>query len=435
MTTIDLTSHVTPPPGRPRTGAMSTRLIGSEILKIAGEIRELAAKGKALCDLTVGDFSAKEFPIPETLITETIAALRAGHTNYPPSDGVLELRQAVQEYMAREYGVSYPLGSVLICGGARPVLYGAYRALLNEGDGVVYPLPSWNNNHYMVLAGGRGIEVPTSRADGFFPRVEAIKPHLKDARILFINSPLNPAGTLVGKDSLTALCDEVLEENRRREAEGRPNLFFMYDQIYAGLTFGSARHLCPVALRPEVARYTVLIDGISKVFAATGLRVGWGIGPTDVIDRMKAILGHVGAWAPRAEQVATAKLLRQPEVMSEFTVRMRAGVHERLSALHNGIKGLAAAGRPVDAIEPQGAIYLSVQFNLVGKRTPGGTTLESGESIRKYLLEEAGMAIVPFSAFGMHSEPTWFRASVGATNTDSIKALMPRLDAALAALR
>src|SRR5688572_22594288 len=110
----DLASLFAQLPNKPRTGSMSTRLVGSEILKIAGEVREMVAKGKALCDLTVGDFSPKEFPIPETLLNETVAALKEGHTNYPPSDGVLECRQAVQAYMVRTYGVSYPLTSILI---------------------------------------------------------------------------------------------------------------------------------------------------------------------------------------------------------------------------------------------------------------------------------------------------------------------------------
>lgn len=431
---LDLTPFVSSKSSLPRTGAMSTRLVGSEILKIAGEIRELVAQGKTLCDLTVGDFNPKEFPIPEVLLKETVAALQAGHTNYPPSDGMLELRQAVIAHVERQFGVRYPLQSVLICGGARPVLYGAYRALLDAGDEVIYPLPSWNNNHYMVLSGGKPVEIPTTAAQGFFPSVDALKPHLKTARVVFLNSPLNPAGTTVSKSSLEALCDAVLEENVRREADGRRPLFLMYDQVYGALTFGSTQHVFPPAVRPEMARYTLVIDGISKSLAATGLRVGWAMGPTDVVDRMKAILGHVGAWAPRAEQVATAKLLSQPEQVEAFTKTYLDGLHARLSALHGGVMGLAAKGHPVEAIEPQGAIYLSVRFNLMGKKTSTGTRLETAEHIRRFLLEEAGMAVVPFSAFGMPQEPTWFRASVGAVGVGAIDALMPRLEKALTGL-
>lgn len=420
--------------GTPRTGAMSTRLVGSEILKIAGEVRELAAKGRTLCDLTVGDFSPKEFPIPDVLLNGTIAALKEGQTNYPPSDGVLELREAVRDHVARTTGVTYPLQSVLICGGARPVLYGAYRAMLNPGDKVVYPLPSWNNNHYMVLAGAQAVEVPTRSEDGFFPSVDAFLPHLPTARVVFLNSPLNPAGTLVTKQNLKALCQAVVDENRAREKDGRPTLFFMYDQVYAALVFGGQEHAFPAALVPEVARYTLIIDGISKSMAATGLRVGWAIGPTDVVDRMKAILGHVGAWAPRAEQVATARLLRDHAAVDAFQKHYLGGLETRLGGLYRGLQALKERGQPVDAINPQGAIYLSLRFNLLGKKTADGTVLNSGEAIRRWLLEAAGAAVVPFSAFGMPQEPTWFRASVGAVSPGTIEALMPRLEAALRTL-
>src|SRR6185295_4714643 len=113
-------------------------LIGSEILKIAAEIREIVASGKPVCNLTVGDFSSKQFPIPQVLLEAIQSALRAGETNYPPSDGVLALRQAVVEYVEREHGIRFPVESILIAGGARPILYGAYRCVLDPGDTVVY---------------------------------------------------------------------------------------------------------------------------------------------------------------------------------------------------------------------------------------------------------------------------------------------------------
>lgn len=431
--TTDLTPLLAPPSTGSRTSAMSTKLVGSEILKIAGQVREMAAKGKPICNLTVGDFSPSEFPIPDALLEGTAAALREGHTNYPPSDGVLELRESICAFVERVYGVKYPLTGVVVCGGARPALYGAYRALVNPGDKVVYPVPSWNNNHYMVLCGATPVEVPAKAANGFIPDVADLVPHLADARVVFLNSPLNPAGTMVGQEQLTALCKAVVEENRKREAGGKPALFFMYDQVYAGLTFNH-EHFFPAALVPDVARYTVVIDGISKGWAATGLRVGWALGPVDVVDRMKAILGHVGAWAPRAEQVAAARLFRDADAMATFRAGFLDGLNDRLSVLYRGIQELKAQGQPVDAIVPQGAIYLSLRFDLLGKKTPAGVTLEHAEAVRKWLLDEAGMAVVPFSAFGMPQEPTWFRASVGAVSVKAVEQLMPRLGQALKSL-
>src|ERR1051325_5701557 len=131
----------------PRISPMAQGLIGSEILKIAADIRAMIAEGKKICNLTVGDFNSSYFPIPEYLKNEIEAALTKGETNYPPSDGVLILRKAVQEFYRKRLGLDYPIESFIITGGARPVIYGVYSSVVAPGDTVVYPVPSWNNNH------------------------------------------------------------------------------------------------------------------------------------------------------------------------------------------------------------------------------------------------------------------------------------------------
>jgi aspartate aminotransferase len=180
--------------------------------------------------------------------------------------------------------------------------------------------------------------------------------------------------------------------------------------------------------------YTILIDAISKSFAATGLRVGWAVGPSDVIKRMSDVLGHVGAWAPRAEQIATAQLLGDDAGMDAFHGRMRPEVQKRLDALARVLGTLQKEGFPVEATTPQGAIYLSARFNLTGRRSPDGTQLETNESIRRYLLHAAGLAMVQFQAFGSEIDDGWFRLSVGAVSMADIQALLPRLRSALAEL-
>jgi aspartate aminotransferase len=409
-------------------------VIGSEILKIAAEIRALKARGAAICNLTVGDFDPAYFPIPAELLEGTRAALAEGHTNYPPSDGVLVLREAVTRFYARELGLSYPVESVLIAGGARPLLYGAYRALLDPGDVVVYPVPSWNNNHYAYLSGARAIELPVSAAENFFPTAAQLRPHLGEARVLCINSPLNPTGTVIDRDELRRIAELVVEENRRRTRAGARPLYLIFDQVYWTLTFGETRHVTPIELVPEVAAYTLLLDALSKAVCATGMRVGWGVMPPAVRKRMADILGHVGAWAPKAEQVAAAALLDAPETMRAFQAGMKAKVKERLDALHAGFSDMKRDGFPVEAIAPQGAIYLSARFDLRG-RTVRGRTIETNEDIRKLVLEAAGLAIVPFQAFGLKGDTGWFRLSVGAVSMADIGAVFPRLRELMAPAR
>ncbi len=127
---------------------LARSITGSQILKIADEIRAMIAQGHEVCNLTIGDFNPKQFPVPSLLIDESVAALKAGITNYPPSDGVVDLRGAITRLYERELGLRYPIESVLIASGGRPLLYATYRALVNPGDTVVYPVPSWMNNHY-----------------------------------------------------------------------------------------------------------------------------------------------------------------------------------------------------------------------------------------------------------------------------------------------
>lgn len=410
--------------------ALAAGVVGSEILRIAQQIRLLKAEGGEICDLTVGDFDPAYFPIPASLLEGVTSALRAGHTNYPPSDGVLPLREAVVHLYERELGLTYPVESVLVTGGARPLLYGACRTLLDPGDTMVYAVPSWNNNHYAHLSGARAVELPVQAASNFFPTLDAIRPHLASARLLCLNSPLNPTGTVIGERPLREITLAVVEENARRRRTGARSLYLLFDQVYRTMTFGERQHATPVGLVPEAASCTLLVDALSKAFCATGLRVGWGVMPPGIRSRMADILAHVGAWAPKAEQMAAAALLNSPERIRAFQSRMGAEVRIRLDALHAGFSAMAQDRFPVEAIAPQGAIYLSVRFNLFG-RTIDRKTIGSNEDIRRLLLERAGVAIVPFQAFGLREESGWFRLSVGAVSMADIDAIFPRLRALL----
>ncbi len=405
---------------------MSNGLVGSEILKIAAEIRANIAAGEKVLNLTVGDFRPDLFAIPETLRDGVIDALRTGETNYPPSDGILELRKAVAAFYAERLGLEYPVSGIVISSGVRPTLYTAYRTLLDPGDTIVYPVPSWNNNHYAWLCGAKGVQVEAGPESDFLPTAAALKPHLAGARVLALNSPLNPAGTAYTEPEIEKIVGLILDENGRRDVAGHPPLMVVYDQVYWMLTFGAVKHLTPVGIDPRMRAFTVMNDGISKSFAATGLRVGWCVGPDEVMGPFSSLLGHVGAWAPRPEQQATIRLLADGPGMDRFLETMKAGIFERLTLLHEAFTHLKAEGFPVDSIAPQSTIYLSVRINLIGK-TVGGVTLRTNEEIRRALLEHAAFAAVPFQAFGLRDDTGWFRLSVGAVTPADIRSLVPNL--------
>ncbi|HEX6367712.1 MAG TPA: aminotransferase class I/II-fold pyridoxal phosphate-dependent enzyme [Longimicrobium sp.] len=416
-----------------RVSTMAGGLVGSEILKIAADIRTLVASGTEVCNLTVGDFSPKQFRIPSLLEREIIQALQQGETNYPPSEGVPDLRRAVGDFYQRWLGLAYGVESILVTAGSRPGIYSVFSAVVDPGDTVLYPVPSWNNNHYVHLSGARGVPIVCREEDAFLPTRAVLEPHIRGARLLALNSPLNPSGTAFTPEALSEICDLVLDENARRGPDERP-LYVMYDQVYWMLTFEGTTHVNPVSLRPEMREYTIFVDGISKAFAATGVRVGWTVGPEDVTKRMASLLGHVGAWAPRAEQIATARVLEDTPAIEAYHAEMKAGVQSRLDALYQGVLALADAGYAVEAIPPMGAIYLSVRFPLHGWTTPSGAVLATNSDIRLYLLDAAGLGVVPFQAFGFKDDTGWFRTSVGAVSLDEIRAMFDRLSPALAAL-
>lgn len=438
MTPLDLTDRMAAlERGDPTTRGLSpwaAAVRTSEILTIAYQVRERVAAGEDILNLTVGDFRPSEFPIPRALAEGVEDAVARGETNYPPAPGVPETRDAVRDYYARRLGLSYPRDAVLIVSGARPAIFGTYASVVGPGDVVVYGLPSWNNDHYAHLVGARPVEIETTPESRFFLTPEAIEPHLESARLLCLNSPQNPSGTVMKSRDLEGISRRVIEENERRRAQGRAPLYVLFDQVYWPLTFGDVDHVNPVSLVPEMADYTFFIDGISKGYAATGLRVGWCVGPVDVIRRMTGILAHVGCWAPRPEQVATAQLLADDVALDAYLGSMRAGIHARLGLIHDAVKSFRAEGYDVDCIQPQGAIYLSIRLNLVGLRTASGQVLESDEDIRTHVLEHAGIALVPFRAFGVPDGSHWFRASVGVASLSDCEGIEERLGRAFRAL-
>lgn len=406
-----------------RLSPMAAGLRKSEILRIAAEVRAAMSAGREVCNLTVGDFRPSEFGVPPLLRDGVIDALRAGETNYPPSEGLPELRDAVVAYTKRRLGLDVPRERVLVASGTRPVIYAAYRAVCAPGDRVVFPVPSWNNDYYCHLVGAEPVPVACDADEGFLPSRDRLAPALRAARMLVLNSPCNPTGTMLARGALTAICDAVLEENARRGAGERP-LFLLWDQVYWALTFGAAPHVGPLELRPGLADVTIVVDGISKALAATGLRVGWSVAPGDVCTAMSDLVGHVGAWAPRAEQVATARVLRDDEALDAHLARMTQGLSARLGLLHDGLEALAARGYPVRALRPEGAMYLSAQFATGG----------DDDTVRRWLLDHAGLAAVPFGAFGL-ADTGWFRLSVGAVSLAELERLMIRLETALESLR
>jgi aspartate aminotransferase len=412
---------------------LADTLIGSEIVRLGADIKAKILKGEKIYNFTIGDFDSSIFPIPQKLEDEIIEAYRQKFTTYPPADGILSLRESVSQFIKEREGLDFNVNEILIAAGGRPLIYALYRAIVDKDDKVIYSVPSWNNNHYVHFVDGQHIVIEATKENNFMPSAEDIKPHIQDAVLLALCSPLNPTGTVFKKEELEKICDMVLEENQRR-GDQQKKLYIMYDQMYWTLTFGDTVHYNPVSLRPEMKDYTVFIDGISKAFAATGVRVGWALGPEHILSKMKAINSHVGAWSPMAEQHATAKFLLEKNVIDKYLLNYKKELSERLELIYEGFQQLRSEGFSVDACAPQAAIYLTIQLNLTGKQTNKGEILSTQSDVTSYILNEAKLAVVPFYAFGASKDSNWYRLSVGTCKKEEIPAMLKQLKEALGKL-
>ena len=410
---------------------LSATLQSSEIVRLGATIKEKIKQGEKIYNYTIGDFDSSIFPIPAELQEEIINAYKDGFTTYPAAEGNLDLRESVAAFMSARAGLNYnPKDEVLIAAGGRPLIYALYRAIVDKGDKVIYPAPSWNNNHYVHFTQGEHIMLEAKKENNFMLTAAQIKEHIKGAVLLSVCSPLNPTGTTFGKDELSAICDLVIAENKTR-GEGEKKLYLMYDQIYWTLTFGDTVHHNPVTINPAMKEFTIFIDGISKAFAATGVRVGWSLGPAEVLAKMRAINSHLGAWAPMAEQKAVAKYLIKTEAVDTYLLDFKTEINIRLQNIFAGFQQLKADGFNVDAISPQAAIYLTIQIDYAGKTTAEGKVLTTQADVTSYILDEAKLAVVPFYAFGADSNSSWYRLSVGTCKKEEIGEMLSALRNAL----
>ncbi len=409
---------------------LSETLIGSEIVKLGGEIREKIRQGERIYNFTVGDFDPSIFPIPKELEDAIVEAYRKHFTNYPAAEGNLDLREAIHSFIRDKEGLDYGTHEILVASGGRPLIYAIFRAVCDKGDKIIYAVPSWNNNHYTHFVGGEHVVIEAREASNFMPTAADIRPFIREATLISLCSPQNPTGTTFRKEELEAICDMVIEENARR-GDGEKKLYVMYDQMYWHLTYGDIQHHNPVSLRPAMRDYTILVDAISKVFAATGVRVGWGMGPAPVIAKMKAILTHIGAWAPMAEQKAVAHYLANRNSIQQFLAHFKSELEIRLRRIYEGFMQLKSEGLAVDAIAPEAAIYLTIKIELRGKKTPEGKILENQSDVTAYVLNRAGLAVVPFYAFGADRSSAWYRLSVGTCRKEEISEMIGKLKEAL----
>lgn len=386
------------------------KIIGSEIIKISQQIKGISSS-KKVSNLTIGDFNSIIWPIPASLRDHIIDCYEENLTSYPNSQGELPLREAVATHIEKRFDVQCSPEEILIGGGVRPLIYTVYKATVNPGEGVIYPTPSWNNNHYCFLHQAEKQEIPCLPENSFFPTVDEIRQKLQDPEssetsLICICSPQNPTGRVIDPSVLKGICDLIINENREREKRDLRPVYLFFDQIYSDLTI-EGKFVHPLKLSPDIRPYLICADGISKSLNATGVRVGWLFGPSDVIGKMTEILSHIGAWAPKAEQNAVERFIRiNHDQYLDHISDVVSAYQKIIDGICTKIEQMKERGYSVDCQRPEGGIYISIYLGYVHY-------FGSTEDYISYLINECGLGIVPFEYFGANHSKGWFRISIG----------------------
>lgn len=391
-----------------RRSRRAAALTLSEIVQVSEAARALQKAGKQVLSFGTGE---PDFPTPEHVIQAAFAAARAGETTYPPTQGTVALRRAI----ADGAGFETDPGSIIVSTGAKQVLANAFQATLDPGDEVIVPAPYWTSYADMLqFCEARLVALACGPDMGFRLRPAQLEAAITPrTRWLVLNSPGNPTGALYGRRELEALA-EVLRRH--------PQVMILSDEIYRHISFEPFTSFREAA--PDLAERTLIVNGVSKAYAMTGWRLGWGIGPAPLIKAMVAVQGQSTSGASSVSQAAALAALSGPQDLLAARCADFGARRDRVVAALNAIDGLTC---PM----PGGAFYVFPSCEgLFGRKTPGGQRIDDDAGFCRYLLQEALVALVPGRAFGL---PGHFRMSY-AYGTADLDQGLARIAQACAAL-
>lgn len=361
-------------------------LAPSPIQLMAARTREAREAGRDVVDLTLGE---PDFATPEHICEAARRAIADGLTKYTPISGLARLREAVARKFRDENGIECTAAETLVGCGGKQVIYQAFVATIDPGDEVLIPAPYWSSYADIVtLCGGIVKPLPTTPESGY-----ALQPQTLAAGIsartkwLVLNAPSNPSGT-----AYTAAQLEAFAEVLRRS--GNPRLLILADDIYEHIVFDGLRFASFAAVAPDLRHRTLTVNGVSKAYAMTGWRVGYGCGPKPLIDAMANVQMQVNSHTASISQAAAIAALEGPQ---DELARRRAIFEQRRDSLLSRLGGIAGLRTP----RPQGAFYLFPDAQaFIGRRTPEGCAIDDDQALAAYLLD-SGVAVVPGSGFGM----------------------------------
>lgn len=357
----------------------------SATYRIIDRVAARRAEGAKIISLCAGE---PDFDTPEHIRQAGIDAIRNGHTRYTQVAGVRALREAVAQKFRRENGLAVTWQDTIVSSGGKHVIYNALAATLNDGDEVIVPAPYWVSYPEMVeLCGGTARIVPCSGEDGFKLTPAALDAAINPAtRWLILNSPSNPTGAVYSQQELRALADVLL---------AHPHVLVLADDIYEHLLFDGQTFHTLAEVEPELAPRVLTMNGVSKAYAMTGWRIGFATGPRWLLAAMEKLQGQQTSGASAISQHAAIAALNGPQAFIQQSRAVFERRRDLVVSFLNNTPGLECA-------RPCGAFYAFASCaGLLGRTTPAGTRLQTDEDVAHALLDEANVAVVHGSAFGL----------------------------------
>ena len=349
------------------------------------KVLDARGKGREIIDLTAGDL---DFPTPPHVVEAAIAAARRGDTRYTDVDGTPELKDAVREHFRRQNGLIYERAEIDITNGSSQAIANSFAASLRDGGEVVIPNPCWQTYAgQAALAGGTPVAAPCHQNNHF-----KLAPSDLDAGInqrtrwVVINNPVNPTGALYSHAELAALC-EVLQQH--------PHVWVLADNLYELNVFDGQRAVTPLQVDPRLRDRTITVGGVAKGYSMTGWRIGWAAGPREIIADMTRVQYLTTSCASSVSQAAAVAALSGPQEVATQYAEILQSKRDLLVRHVNDSAGLSCT-------PPQATFYLCVACSgVIGRRTPNGHVIDSGEDFAAYLLETTGLASLPGEAYAL----------------------------------
>jgi aspartate aminotransferase len=387
----------------------------SPTLAVTARATELKAAGKDVIGLGAGE---PDFDTPPHVKQAAIEAISRGETKYTPVTGTAALKKAITEKFKRENGLDYATNQVIAGVGAKQVIFNALLATINAGDEVIIPAPYWVSYPDMVLfAEGTPVTVSCLEKDGFKLKPEALEKAItKKTKWLIINSPSNPTGAAYTREELRVLADILVKH---------PQVLILADDIYEHLIYDGFTFHTIAQVAPELYERTLTVNGLSKAYAMTGWRIGYAGGPKPLITAIADIQSHSTSNTCSISQAASVAALNGPQ---EFLQEWRNSFAHRRNLVVDALNAISG----LSCLKPEGAFYVFPNMQgLIGKKTPQGGTIATSADLCDYLLNEALVATVPGSAFGLEG---YFRISYATSETALQKAML-RIKEACEALK